>query len=126
MILTQSQVAYYLNNAGFTGTALNYAVQICKCESNFNTLAHNIAGEDSRGLMQINVAPNANPQYSNFDLFDAQVNCMVAFEIFTNRNNSFRDWTCARILGLETPGATNQIIALAGLAIIGGIVLYYA
>lgn len=101
MILTNSQVAMYLYNAGFKGIALQSALKICACESGFNTNAHNTSGEDSRGLMQINV--NAHPEYSNLNLFDPQVNCNCAYEIFTQSGKTFRAWTCARQLNLENP-----------------------
>ena len=122
MILTAIQARQYLFNAGFRNTALNYALQICFCESNFETTAHNTSGEDSRGLMQINI--EANPKYSNYDLFNPQTNCDVAFEIFVLRGRSFRDWTCANILGLTNPGQKDVFFAFAGIAIMTGIVLY--
>ena len=124
MILTANQTRQYLFNAGFRNTALNYALQICFCESNFETTAHNTSGEDSRGLMQINVSPNANPKYLNYNLFNPQINCDVAFEIFVLRGRSFRDWTCAQTLGLTNPGQKDVFFAFAGIAIMTGIVLY--
>lgn len=117
MILTNSQVATYLYNAGFKGIALQSALKICACESGFNTNAHNTSGEDSRGLMQINL--DAHPEYSNLNLFDPQVNCNCAFEIFTESGN-FSAWTCARQLGLVNP---SNIYYGIGLVFIG-IALY--
>ena len=124
MRLSKDEVRQYLFNAGFRNNALLYAVSICHCESNYETTAHNTNNEDSRGLMQINVSPNANPQYKNLDLFNPQINCNVAYEIFINRGRTFRDWTCAKMLGLEYPGQISPILAVAGVAIIAGIVLY--
>ena len=101
MILTSSQVKQYLYNAGFKGIALNYAVAICNCESGFNTNAHNTRGEDSRGLMQINL--DAHPQYSNYNLFDPQVNCTLAYDIYNRSSKTFKAWTCAKLLNLQNP-----------------------
>lgn len=120
MILTELEVTQYLFSAGFSGTALRYAVDICHCESDFNTDAHNTSGEDSRGLMQINV--NAHPQYANLNLFDPLINCMVAKEIYAQAGNSFQPWTCAHLLGLVTPPGSS--ILLAGFVLLGGF-LYY-
>lgn len=120
MYLTESQVSNYLQNAGFKGTALIQAVQISRCESDFNTNAHNTAGEDSRGIMQINV--NAHPEYIPLDLFNPAVNAMVAFEVYRSAGYSFRDWTCYRLLGLSNKEKT---MVIAGLALVTGIVLYY-
>ena len=101
MILNSTQVASYLYNAGFKGVNLQAAIKICNCESSFNTNAHNTNGEDSRGLMQINV--DAHPYYSHLNLFDPQINANCAYEIFTNSGKNFKAWTCARILNLENP-----------------------
>jgi len=95
MILSSSQVREYLSQAGFKGTALQAALDIAYCESGFNTNAHNTNGEDSRGLMQINVSPNANPQYYNFNLFDPRINTQVAYQIFKAWGNKFAAWTCS-------------------------------
>ena len=123
MILSKSQAYNYLYNAGFRGSHLNAALQIAICESSLNTNVHNTTGEDSRGLMQINVASNANPQYANYNLFDPVINTQVAFRIFQQWGNNFGAWTCARTLGLVNPGNSNDIqnliipIALLGLTL---------
>jgi len=124
MILNELQVKKLCYNAGFRGTALNYAVEIARCESGFNTNAHNIDGEDSRGLFQINVSPNANPKFKNYDLFNPAVNCAVAFELYRSNNNNFYPWTCARNLNLVNPQKINTTVGVVTLAIMGGIVLY--
>ena len=126
MIITRGLAKSYLEYAGFRGSDLNNAVDICGCESSFNTTAHNTSGEDSRGLMQINV--NAHPGYRSLDLFDPSVNCAVAYELFVQRGRTFKDWTCAYILGIEKKNLKidDEIIFIAGLAIMAGIVLYYA
>lgn len=114
MILNSTQVNNYLYNAGFRGVYLSAALKICFCESSFNTHAHNTDNEDSRGLMQINI--NAHPYYANRNLFDPQINCNTAFELFTKRNKTFKDWTCARLLNLEKP---TEIFSNIGLVFIG-------
>lgn len=127
MILTEQQVMIYLSHAGFRGTALNNAVNICRCESSFNTTAHNTSGEDSRGLMQINV--DAHPEYSSMNLFDPFVNTQVAYELYLRRGNNFKDWTCAYFLGIERKTgiqpANEEIIIIAGVVIMVGVLLYY-
>ena len=100
MILDYTQVKQYLYNAGFKGIHLEAAIKIAYCESSFNTQAHNTNGEDSRGLMQINV--DAHPEYSYLNLYDPEVNTSIAYEIFTQTGN-FSAWTCARRLGLVNP-----------------------
>jgi len=124
MILNESQVRSICYGAGFRGTALNYAVEIARCESSFNTNAHNTNGEDSRGLFQINVSPGANPQYKNYDLFNPNINAAVAFEMFKNNGNTFNRWTCARNLNLQYPEKSNNTFAVLIFATIAGIVLY--
>jgi hypothetical protein len=101
MILNSQQVISYLYNAGFKGVHLEAALKICYCESGFNTNAHNTAGEDSRGLMQINV--DAHPEYANLNLFDPQINANCAYEIFVQSGKNFKAWSCAKKLGLENP-----------------------
>jgi len=120
MILSETQVKSLLYNAGFRGAALNAAVKIAQCESGFNTLAWNRDGEDSRGLMQINVSPSANPQYATLDLFDPVINTQVAYQIYLDWGKNFKAWTCARILNLENPSNFYGI----GIAFIIGSLLY--
>jgi hypothetical protein len=116
MILNSSQVTGYLYNAGFKGVNLSAALKICYCESGFNTNAHNTTGEDSRGLMQINV--DAHPNYANRNLFDPQINCNTAYEIFTQSGKNFKAWTCARKLNLENPlFLYGTAIAFLGIAL---------
>ena len=68
--------------------------------------------------MQINL--DAHPEYSNLNLFDPVINTQIAFILYTNANNSFKDWTCANLLGLLKP----EIPFYLALAIGMGIVLY--
>lgn len=118
MILNNNQIANYFYKAGFRGIDLQAAIKICFCESSFNTNAHNTAGEDSRGLMQINV--DAHPQYSNLNLFDPQINANIAYKIYLESGKTFKAWSCAKILKLENP--TNLIFGL-GIVFVG-IALY--
>ena len=118
MILNSTQVSNYLYKAGFKGIDLQAAVKIAACESSFNTYAHNTNGEDSRGLMQINV--DAHPQYSSLNLFDPQVNCNIAYKIYLESGKNFKAWSCAKILKLENP---SKIIFGTGIVFIG-IALY--
>jgi len=117
MILTREEVRYYLYYAGFRGLDLDYATDICFCESSFNTNAHNQnSREDSRGLMQINIL--ANPQYQNLNLFDPGINTSVAFEMY--QNYGFSPWSCAN----NIPNPSNLIAG--GALVIGlGLLVYY-
>ena len=119
MILNYTQVKLIAYNAGFKGIYLEPAVRIAYCESSFNTDAHNTSREDSRGLFQINV--NAHPQYSNYNLFDPDVNASVAYQVFLQSGKDFSDWTCANQLGLVNPA---KIYFGIGLALLGITLLY--
>jgi hypothetical protein len=110
MILNSTQVKQYLYNSGFRGIDLNAAVNISYCESNFNTNAHNTTGEDSRGLMQINV--NAHPYLQYQDLFNPQINTNVAYQIYLDSGKNFSAWTCAKQLNLVKPSNIYFGIAL--------------
>lgn len=101
MILNSTQVNGFLYSAGFRGIDLQAALKICFCESSFNTNAHNTNGEDSRGLMQINV--DAHPHLANLNLFDPQINCNEAYKIYLQSGKKFTAWTCAKLLKLENP-----------------------
>ena len=118
MILTREQVKYYLYQSGFRGTDLNNAINICFCESSFNTNAHNTNGEDSRGLMQINI--EANPQYSMLDLFNPQINTNVAFEMFTRYG--FNPWSCKYVIN----ESFDNIYLFGAIAIGIGLLVYYS
>ena len=118
MILSRDEVKYHLSNAGFKGVDLNKAVLISECESSFNTNAHNQNFEDSRGLMQINL--DAHPEYNIYDLFDPVINTQIAFILYSNAGNSFKDWTCNKLLGLDKPEIPLYLALAFGI----GIVLY--
>ena len=101
MTLSLGQIIPLLQQAGFSGDALNYAVKIMGCESGYNPDAHNVSGEDSRGLMQINL--NAHPEFSNLNLYDPLTNLKAAYQIFVKAGYNFKDWTCAKNLNLIYP-----------------------
>lgn len=117
MILSESDVRYYLSLSGFKGSDLTTAVKICYCESGFNTDAWNKTSiEDSRGLMQVNVI--AHPEYSSLDLFDPRINTNIAYRIF--RSEGFNAWkNCKNKIPETIP---DPIILFA---LIGAIALYY-
>ena len=122
MILNEFQVKEYLYNAGFRGIDLNAAVKIANCESNFNTQAHNITGEDSRGLMQINV--NAHPELIFQDLFNPQINANAAYKIYLQSGKNFSAWTCAKQLNLVKPGNLYfgmALVFIAGIIYVRGV-----
>ena len=52
------------------GIPISTWLPIMHMESGGNPLAHNNRGEDSRGLFQINVAPNYQSHFTQYDLFD--------------------------------------------------------
>ena len=116
MILTRGEVMSYLLNAGFKGTDLNKAVLICECESGFDPFAHNQNFEDSRGLMQINL--DAHPEYAVYNLFDPVINTQIAFQLYRNAGNSFKDWTCNKLLGLNKPGIPIYLVFAIGIGIV--------
>jgi len=77
---------------------IDNAVDVAKLESNWLTGAHNMTGEDSRGIWQVNVL--AHPHYGRLNLFDAQVNAFCAYTIWRHAG-SWRPWlNAARQLGL--------------------------
>lgn len=89
--LTAREIAKYAYDAGFRGEALITAVAIAMAESGGFTGAHNPEGEDSRGLWQINVAPNVRPNKWG-DLSDPVINARAAFEVSGGGTN-FKPWT---------------------------------
>lgn len=89
--LSAQQIAKYAYDAGFRGEALTIAVAIALAESGGNAGARNPKGEDSRGLWQINVAPDVRPNKWG-DLYDPAVNARAAFEVSGGGKN-FQPWT---------------------------------
>lgn len=89
--LTAAEIAWYAYQAGFRGEALATAVAVALAESGGWTGAHNPNGEDSRGLWQINVAPNVRRNTWG-DLFDPAANARAAFAVSGGGKN-FNPWT---------------------------------
>lgn len=83
----------------FSGSEIDNMVSIAFLESRFDTAAHNVSGEDSRGLWQINVA--AWPEFAVWNLYDPQVNAYCARRVFEVQG--YGAWfNSARALGLLT------------------------
>ena len=87
------------------------AVAVMLAESDGNTNAHNTrGGNDARGLMQINVAPQANPQYASRNLYDARTNVRTGYELW--QQHGWRPWDASRARQvLMTPVATAAYTA---------------
>lgn len=88
----------------FPEAAWEHAAAIVECESGFRPEAHNTAGEDSRGLFQINVVPAANIDLLPLgDLFNPDINAQAARIVW--QRQGWRAWlNCARIQGVPTSG----------------------
>lgn len=71
------------------------AVAIAQCESGLWTGAWAWEGEDSRGLLQLNV--EAHPELMFYNLFDPQVNLYFAHLLWIDQD--WNPWTCAHELG---------------------------
>jgi hypothetical protein len=118
--LTGEDVARLAYNAGFRGEDLVKVVAISKRESGWNTGAYNpdrSTGDDSYGLMQINMLGNLGPSrrewfgISNNDaLYDPQTNMNAAFMMYSARGNSLYDWGAYK--GEENTYNTNMAEAL--------------
>jgi hypothetical protein len=78
---------------------------VMNCESGGNPYAHNTNGEDSRGLLQINVGPGAHTDMASLDLFDPATNLRAAFQIW--QASGWSPWSCARIVGLVGGGSSG-------------------
>jgi hypothetical protein len=75
------------------------AVNVAQLESHWNTGAHNTNGEDSRGLLQVNVGPGAHPELAKWNLFDPQLNAYFAHTIWVR--SGWEAWhNSAVLLGL--------------------------
>lgn len=104
--MSPNDIAKLANEVGFKGADLVRAVAVAMAESSGNPNARNTSGgNDARGLMQINVASRANPQYASRNLYDPRVNLQTAFEM--QQRSGWQPWT-ASIAGqaLWTPVAT--------------------
>lgn len=115
--LTAEKIAAHAFAAGFRGEALVNAVAIALAESGGWTGAHNPKGEDSRGLWQINVAPNVRANKWG-DLSDPAVNARAAFEVSGGGKN-FNPWTTyagSTEAGRNSPHTTHLAAARRGAA----------
>ena len=90
----QELIRRYMPRAQWNNTAATI-----ECESQWNPLAHNTDGEDSRGIGQINIGPGANTDLAGWDLFDPEVN-MRAIRLVWDRQGWYAWLCCAQRLGL--------------------------
>ena len=101
--LAKSTVKDILSKAGFTGQALEDALQIAQGESGYNPLAFNgntKTGDTSYGLMQINMLGNLGPGRRKWfglkkdeELYEAEKNAKAAYLIYKDRGYRFdKDW----------------------------------
>jgi len=74
----------------FPLTEIDNAVNVSQIESGWRTYAWNQSGEDSRGLMQINVSPLAHPDLESWNLWDPMLNMYFAAGIW--RASGWRAW----------------------------------
>jgi len=88
--MNASQIAGFARQAGFSDDDLTIAVAVALAESHGDVSAHNVKGEDSRGLWQISV--NAHPEFSDWQLFDPQTNANAAYSVWSDAG-SFRPWS---------------------------------
>lgn len=58
------------------------AVDVAELESGWRTDAWNHDGEDSRGLWQINVGPQAHTELAKWNLWDPMINAYFASQIY--------------------------------------------
>jgi hypothetical protein len=111
-ILTPAQIAYYAQNAGFTGQNLIIAVAIALAESSGNQNAYNPEG--SYGLWQIYL--NDHPEYAGVNLYDPQTNANAAFAIFSAAGG-FSPWSTynsGKYQAYLTPAASAPVVIPGG------------
>lgn len=91
------QVAQLARDVGLSGDALVTAVAIAKAESSWNSGARNVTpstGDDSHGLWQINIRPEANPQYGPAQrLYDPAANAQAMWEIYDAWGKTWKAWS---------------------------------
>ncbi len=76
--------------AGFPPDQAVTMTAIALAESGGDSHARNAAGEDSRGLWQVNL--DAHPRYAGVDLYDPATNARAAYEIYRDAG-SVRPWS---------------------------------
>lgn len=88
-VLSIDQVAQLALSVGLTPDQAVIATAIAMRESGGNPAAHNgpNATDDSWGLWQINVLPQANPQFKTWNLTDPQVNAKAMLELSRHGTN---------------------------------------
>ncbi len=102
-MLSDSELANLLYEAGFRGDRLKTAFAVAKAESNARPKAYNPpsnnTGDDSYGIFQINMigdlGPDRRKRYNlerDEDLFDPARNARVAFEM-SNKGKDWGAWT---------------------------------
>jgi hypothetical protein len=77
---TAEQIYRFALSAGFTPDAATTMTAIALAESRGHSRSHNAAGEDSRGLWQINAASHPDLAH-RYDLYDPVHNARAAFEV---------------------------------------------
>lgn len=86
------------------GSYAGQAIAIANCESSLNPNAVNkesVGGSYATGVFQILYPSTWNTtSYKNGNPKDARTNILAAYEIFKRDGYSWREWACARIVGL--------------------------
>lgn len=81
------------------------AMQIAKCESGLNPNAVNtqaVGNSQATGIFQILYPSTWNTtSFANQSPTDPATNVQAAHQIFTRDGNSWHEWACARIVGLQ-------------------------
>lgn len=106
-----------LKTAGWLPSEHGNALGVIDLESGGNPNAHNTAGEDSRGLFQLNVGPGAHTAWADKALYDPLTNARYALLLWQAAED-WRDWwEAAGILGLPPRGdyrhSVEEFAALA-------------
>lgn len=80
------------------------AIEIANCESSMNPNAVNkesVGGSYATGVFQILYPSTWNTtSYKSGNPKDARTNILAAYEIFKRDGYSWREWACARIVGI--------------------------
>lgn len=87
------------------GAYASQAIKIANCESGLNPNAVNntsVGGSYATGVFQILYPSTWNTtSYKSGNPKDARTNIQAAFEIFRRDNYTWREWACAKIVGLS-------------------------
>jgi Transglycosylase-like domain len=79
----------------YAGAALNVA----RCESTFNPNAHNPSG--ASGVFQFMPSTWATTSYAGYSPYNAWANIQAAHQVFVRDGYSWREWSCAQIVGVR-------------------------